>query len=73
MVDHIRGTCHIDYPHLSGWLARSIHFWNILKQPSISHIPGTHNSEVDRLSKEGMSYVNGDGSYHIQDFCFPGL
>lgn len=82
MIDHIRGTCHINYPHLTGWLARSMHFWNILKQPSISHIPRSHNTEADHLCKEGMSYAHGDGSlmifvdaytYHIQDFFIPGI
>jgi len=54
MIDHVRGACHINYPHLSGWMDWIMYFWNNLVLPSIKHIPRSLNDQADRLSKDGL-------------------
>jgi len=46
MIDHVRGACHINYPHLSGWMDRIMYFWNNLVQPSIKHILRSLNAQA---------------------------
>lgn len=82
MIDHVRGACHISYPHLTGWMDRIMYFWNKLVQRSINHFPRSLNVQADRLSKEGLSLEpgawslmisDGDCSCFIQDFFIPGI
>lgn len=82
IIDHVKGACYINYPHLSGWLERIMYFWNLLNQPSIMHIPRSHNEQGDGLSKNGLSLEPGawslmismgDSTCHIPDFFIPGI
>lgn len=49
MIDHVRGICHINCPHLSGWLNRIMYFWSNMKQRSIHHIPRSLTDQADHL------------------------
>jgi len=67
LIDHVNGACLIICPHLFGWLNRIRHFWSIMKQCSIQHIPRSRNEQANLLSKKDPAMEPGSWSLKVSN------
>ena len=67
IVDWFNGNCNLHSIHVEGWKLKTQQLANHFSDISVSHLPRTHNSEADALSKRALNEVVGRLSiYHCE-------
>jgi ribonuclease HI len=65
IIDWINHNCKLHSVHIEGWKQKTMELFNIFTDINFHHIPRSHNTEVNALSKRALSEVVGRLSvYH---------
>jgi ribonuclease HI len=65
IIDWINHKCNLHSVHIEGWKQKTMELSNIFTDVNFHHIPRSHNTEADALSKRALSEVVGRLSvYH---------